>query len=186
MELKSFLEKYQPTDTIPAGDEVLARYREIVPASLVELWKAHGFGKYNNGIIEIVNPDEYRDTLEMWLGKKVDNYVPVALGAFGDLFYYRKLTETDEDVCVLDPHFRKIHNIVWSLNDFFNDFLTDEEIMSRNLMGNMLKEAKERLGELQRNEIYIFTPALAIGGAGKIDGVDKGNAQVHLSLLFQL
>ena len=186
MKLNKFTGKYNPSETIPADNAVIEKYKSIVPESLIELWKTNGFGKYNDGLIEIVNPDEYRDTLEMWLGKKVDNYVPIALGAFGDLFYYRKLTDTDEDVCVLDPQFKKIHNVVWSLDDFFNDFLTDDEIMTQNLMSNMQREANMKLGKLKRNEIYIFSPSLALGGSGKIDSVDKGNAQVHLSILFQL
>lgn len=186
MQLDNFLEKYKPAGTVPAGANVIAKYKDLVPASLLALWEKHGFGKYNDGLIEVINPDEYQDTLETWLGRKVDNYVPVALGSFGDLFYYRKLTDTDEDVCVLDPHYRKIHNVVWSLDSFFNDFLTDDEIMSQNLMGDMFGKALKKLGKLERNEIYIFSPALAMGGSGKIDSVDKGNAQVHLSILFQL
>jgi hypothetical protein len=186
MQLDEFTTKYKPTDAIIANDELVKRYSEKVPSALIELWKTKGFGKYNDGIIEIVNPEDFKGDLERTLGKEVPNYVPIAIGAFGDLFYYRKLSDTEEDVCLFDPHFRKIHVCCWSLTEFFNAFLCDEEIINRNLSKALFEAATKKLGKLKNGEIFFFTPALALGGTPTIEYVDKGNCHVHLEILFQL
>jgi len=186
MILENFLGKFKPTATVKATDATVDKYKDIVPEGLMELWTIHGFGKYNNGYLEIINPDDYSDTLGNWLGKRVDTYVPIALTAFGDLYYYRKLTDTDEDVCILEPHYRKIDVCVWSHDEFFNEYLCDERIHDGELRGELFKQAVEKLGELKNGEIYYFVPALILGGGEEIEHVDKGNAAVHLDMLFQM
>lgn len=186
MELQAFLQKYPAGKTTPAAKETIDKYKGLVPSALIELWEKQGFGKYGNGLIEIFNPDDFQDTLARWLGRKVDNYVPIAISAFGDLFYYRKLTETDEDVCYIDPQYRRINVCTWSLTDFFNDYLLSEENITDFLRKNLFEQAFEQNGELTNNEIYIFKLAFMIGGAEEIGNVDKGNAQVQLEILFQM
>ena len=100
MQLDEFTAKYKPTDAKVASEALIKSYSQKLPSALIELWKTKGLGKYNDGLIEIINPEDFEGDLERTLGKKVPNYVPIAMGAFGDLFYYRKLTDTDEDVCV--------------------------------------------------------------------------------------
>ncbi len=70
---------------------IIEEYREKVPQSLIDLWEADGFGKYNNGLIELINPKDFETSLWTWLGQEVENYVPFAISGFGELFYYRKL-----------------------------------------------------------------------------------------------
>ena len=45
-------------------------------------------------------------------------------------------------------------------------------------------EAKAKFGVLPLNEIYFFAPALVTGGAEEIKYVNKGDAAVHQSILF--
>ena len=186
MILDPFLHHYTPFESIPADQEVIRKYESIIPVALIELWKNHGLGKYNDGILEICNPSEYQDTLWTWLGKEVDTYVPIALSGFGCLFYYRKLTESDEDVCILNPHYRKISVCTWSLVDFFNTYLCNADIISTILKKDLFQQATEKFGILKQNEIFYFAPALVIGGAEDIKYVDKGIGKVHLHLLFQM
>lgn len=181
-----FLEKYSPTKTVPVSEETIERYKDIVPESLVQLWKQHGFGKYNNGLIELVDPAQYQELLEMWLGKKVDNYVPIMISAFGDLYYYRKLTPEAEDVCVLYPQYKKIENVIWSLDGFFNETLTDDDFIGERLSEDYFNEALEQLGLLEQDETYIYKLAFALGGAEDVSNLDKGNTFVQHSILFQL
>lgn len=110
--MKKFKEAFKiEENTIPVSRNILEEYREKVPHLLINLWKSDGFGKYNNGLIEIVNPNDFESILWTYLGKKVENYVPFAISGFGELFYYRRLTETDEDVCIIDIQYRRIQTI---------------------------------------------------------------------------
>ncbi len=107
--MKDFYNVFKATGiSEKVSEEIIKEYKGKVPSLLIDIWKEHGFTKYNQGLIELVNPKDYKDSLSTWLGRKVDNYVPFAITAFGELIYYRKLTETDEDVCMIDMQYRKI------------------------------------------------------------------------------
>jgi len=101
------------------SNNTINEYEKKVPQLLIDLWKSDGFGKYNNGLIETVNPKDFESVLWTWLGREVENYVPFAISGFGELFYYRRLSETDEDVCMINIQYRKIETLVWSLTAFF-------------------------------------------------------------------
>lgn len=186
MQPEKFLKTFEPGQTVIPPAETIALYEKILPAPLIALWREKGWGKYGGGLIELVDPSAFQDTLERWLGRKAPNYVPIAIGAFGQLFYYRKLTENDEDVCMLDPHYRSIINCSWSLSGFFDNYLCDEEVRHDILDEKLFSAAIMKHGPLSTNEIFFFSPALALGGAKEEKYIDKGNCQVHLEILFQL
>ena len=190
-----FLENYPPFNCNPAAPELLKKYADKVPQPLLDLWKNVGLGKYKHGLIELINPDDYNDTLWTWLGKEVENYVPIAIDAFGALYYYRLLEtppdleefiEVAEDVCVVEIHDREIRTCKWSIEEFFNDYLNDEEVMKYFLRVELFKEANLKEGFLSNGEIYYFAPALMLGGAETIENVQKGDARTHQELLFEM
>lgn len=184
---KKFLKSYKPSrNCIKITPELLEEYKNKVPKSLLNLWKNQGLGKYNKGLIEIVNPKDFEDTLWTFLGKKVENYVPIAITAFGELFYYRKLTETEEDVCLVDIQYRNIETVAWSLDLFFEDFLLDDEMKEEWLREKLFKKAMLQEKPLIKNEIFTFAPALALGGSAELKYIKRGNAQVYQDLVFQI
>jgi hypothetical protein len=185
--LEKFKSYYTPDEgCTPASAETIERYREKVPESLIEIWKTSGFGKYNNGLIEFVNPADFEDSLWTWLGKEVPNYVPFAISAFGELFYYRRITEVDEDVCIIDIQYREIKTLIWSMKGFLEDLLLDEEDRAVWLREKLFTEAFKQQGKLEKHEIFTFTPILAFGGAEEVEYLSKGNAQAYLDLVFQM
>ena len=185
MELTHFFKKYQPTHTEIASEALVNQYAHILPSSMIGLWRTKGLGKYNDGLIEVINPDDFQDDLERTIGRKASNYVPIAISGFGELFYYRKITATDEDVCLFDPHYKQIETCVWSLTDFFNGYLCDDSIIKEVLREDLFKASILKIGELVKNEVFFFVPALSLGGNESIEHIQKGNCQVHLSILFQ-
>jgi hypothetical protein len=64
---------------------------------------------------------------------------------------------------VIDPQYHKISNCCWNLNEFFNEYLIDEEIRAV-LRKEMFQDALIRFGLLKKYEIYIFSLAFALGG----------------------
>lgn len=185
--LENFNKYYQPgSDCTPASQAVIDLYANKVPDLLLDLWKTTGLGKYNNGLIELVNPQDFESSLWTWLGREVPNYVPIAITGFGELFYYRKLTETDEDVCLIDIQYRKIETLTWSLESFFESFLTDEDDRGEWLREELFKEAITQHGELAKHEVFTFVPVLAFGGSDDVASLQKGNAQVYQELVFQM
>ncbi len=185
--LENFKSHYQPdADCSPALEETLKHYENKVPESLIEIWKTSGFGKYNDGLIEFVDPADFENNLWTWLGREVPNYVPFAISGFGELFYYRKLAEDSEDVCLIDIQYRKIETLVWSMEDFLDEFLPNEAERNLWLRETLFKEAIIQNGKTVKHEVFTFTPILAFGGAEEIEYIQKGNAQVYQDLVFQM
>lgn len=190
LKLHTFVERCPPIGPLkPATQDVLERYRPLLPASLLELWERHGFGRYARGLVEVINPQDYEAILWKWLMRDEDpSRLPIALTAFGGIFYYRRLTDEDEDVSYLDPHGPEYQAVVcaWSLDQFFNEYLPDPEVESNLLDADLVRASIATIGPLEGGECFQFTPALRLGGTRDVRFVTKGNGQVHLDLLHQL
>ncbi len=190
IELQNFINFHQPSQNLMRADESkIIRYKGYLPDCLLELWAEYGFGLYGNGLIQIIDPDLYRDNLWGWLmrDEKDMDRLPIALSAFGDVFYYRELSEEgDEDVSFLNPHTSDGGDLVWSLHDFFNEWCCDDEVISGFLNASMFKDAVLKSGCLEMNQIYYFVPALRMGGNKSVSHIDRGDAVAHLDFLLQL
>jgi len=186
--LESFIETFKPGDNLRKPDEETLKKAEesVLPKELIALWKNYGFGNYGNGIIKVINPFEYASSLYTWLGGEDENKLPIFITGFGDILYYRKITDEDEDVSLLDIHYRSIDVCTYSFIEFIKFFIVDEEIYEEMLKKPLFTEALEKLGELSEKEIYLFAPALAIGGQEDVKFVKKGDAITQQQLLFQM
>ena len=185
--VKKFIENYKPGDNLKKPDnEILKNGKKMLPKEIVYLWENYGFGNYGNGIIKLVDPRDYMNSLYSWLGEKDFNKIPIMMSAFGDIFYYRKLENNENDVSLLDIHYRQIDVCAYSYQDFFNDYIIDGEIKKSVLRENLYNVAISQLGSLEYNEIFFFTPALIMGGAEDIKYIKKGSASVHHQILLQI
>jgi hypothetical protein len=185
--LESFYQTFQADAQREAvSTSILDQYAEKIPKELKHLWQTDGFGHYNQGLFQLVDPKDFRSVLDTWLGKTVDNYTPFAITAFGELFYYRKLSPTEGDICLVDIQFRKIEVIAWEMDDFLDNFLTHASEQEEWLRKSLFDEALQNLGVLSKNEVYTLAPILALGGAFSLNHLSKGNAQVYQELVFAM
>jgi len=187
-DFESFIEIFKPGDNLRKPDDETLKLAEesVLPKELIALWKNYGFGNYGNGLIKVINPFEYANSLYTWLGGKDENKLPIFITGFGDIFYYRKLTDEEDDVSLLDIHYRRIEVCTYSFMDFIEDFIVDEEIYEDILKKPLFTEAFEKLGELSEKEIYLFAPALALGGSEDVKFIKKGDAITQQQILFQM
>lgn len=183
----NFFKKFPPSnDLVKPTEEMLKWYADKLPEEILNFWKEYGFDNYANGLIKVIEPSNYFDSFYTWLGGEDFNKLPILVTAFGDIIYYRKLSETDYDICLLDIHYRKIEVCTYSLEEFFDGFIIDNEISEELLKEKLFAEAIESKGNLNFDEIFFFVPALALGGAESLKYVDKGNGAIHQQILFQI
>ena len=45
-------------------EEVIERYRDLVPKEMIEIWKKYGLGSFMNGYLRVINPDDYKKLVE--------------------------------------------------------------------------------------------------------------------------
>lgn len=182
-----FVNKYVPHEELQIpSSQTLEQFQDLLPKELLEFWQEYGFGDYGNGLLKVINPNDYMSSLYKWLGEENPTRLPILMTAFGNLFYYRKLSETEDDVCMLDIHYRQIINCGNSFGEFFENYIVDDEVEEKLLNKELFENAVKAKGALDEDEIYFFAPALAWGGSENVDCIQKGNAQVHQQLLFEM
>ncbi|VAW98613.1 hypothetical protein MNBD_GAMMA21-2432 [hydrothermal vent metagenome] len=178
---------------------VLQNYENSKPYQLVNYWKEFGFCGYGEGLFWTVNPANYEDVLQMWLGNtplwRREKFYVIARTAFGELYVRgdKSITTT-----IIDPHLNNIlpgddpsddlsqEKINQSIGVFFEvknkksvDYLDQND-------KPLFRRALKKLGPLKHDEMYTFVPALATGGIADIEHVQKVKIHEQLSLLAEL
>ncbi|KAF7762973.1 hypothetical protein PUND_b0285 [Pseudoalteromonas undina] len=178
-------------------------YKKELPNRLIEYWQKYGFCGWGDGILWVVNPEDYSEVLKKWLDEThfaerekagIDKYHVIARGAFGRLFVWG---ETSGQSIKINPLFGMLIPSDESadlINDgpdmlidlFFassskSDFEEEDEA-ERPLFERALKQ----LGPLEFDEMYAFVPALALGGTNKLENLKKVKVIEHLNFLADL
>ena len=167
-------------------EEILNFGRQMLPKEILELWEDHGFGAYGDGLIKVVDPRAYWNSLYSWLGRKDFSRIPIIVTAFGDIFYYRKLADNVNDVSLLNIHYRRTEACGASYQDFFERYILDKGVVKKVLRADLYQQAVKKLGKLDDPDIFFFTPALALGGGEDIKYIEKGNGAVHQQVLLAI
>lgn len=182
-----FVNTYKPsTDLTKPTQQMLEWYADKLPKELLHFWITYGFGNYGDGLIKVVEPSEYMDSFYTWIGKEDHSKIPILVTAFGDIFYYRKLSDTEGDVSLLDIHYRNIEVCDYSLKNFFEKYIIEPELSKELLKKSLFDQAIKKMGSLAYSEIYFFKPALVLGGGENTDYLDKGTGNVHQLVLHHV
>lgn len=185
--IDKFIETYLPGDNLVKPDEKILEFgKQMLPSEIIYLWENYGFGDYGNGIIKVVDPRDYMASLYTWLGGQDFNKIPIMVTAFGDIFYYRKLDDNENDISILNIHYRKIDVCAYSYQEFFDYYIIDDDVKNFVLREKLYSEAVNKFGHLSHDEIFFFVPALILGGVENIEHIGKGDANIHQQLLFEL
>ena len=185
--ITNFVKEYVPGKELKKPDEKLLEFaNQMLPPEIVYLWTTYGFGDYGDGIIKVVDPRDYMHSLYSWLGGQDFHKIPIMVSAFGDIFYYRKLENDENDVSMLDIHYRRIDVCAFSYEEFFEEYISDPEIKENVLRKDLFDQATKKLGSLKHNEAYFFVPALVLGGGEDIKYVSKGDASTHQHVLLEI
>lgn len=155
--LDRFVKTHPPSQQVsPAPRELVSAYEGILPASLLDLWSRKGLGFYGDLQLALIDPRLWQSVLDRWIDSTPDTVrrIPIALTPFGTLLYYRKLTETEEDVAYIDPVSKETSDLVWSLDDLFNKFLCERESLETLIPPALVQSARQECGTLFTGEVY--------------------------------
>ncbi|MCG6035764.1 DUF1851 domain-containing protein [Acinetobacter baumannii] len=178
------------------SEEIIKKYQGKLPNQLLEYWKAYGFSGWGNGLFWFVNPEDYQDVLDAWLEHVElpphEEYFVIARTAFGDLSVWGT-----------------IHGQCFTISPLMNQIFPSMEIMGKDegdLLIRIFMSSKEKrfinikdyknkplfdravkkYGELNKNEMFGFEPALILGGEAKLENVRKLPIISHLQFLASL
>lgn len=169
----------------------LEHYRGKLPDLLLNYWVEHGWCGYGNGILWLVNPQEYDGVVASWTeGAEIevrDAYHVVARSAFGDLYLWGEKTGPSVKIVSIFSRYdiQDFDIASGEMDKEVENFLLSKEVEYCDLE-NMFERAKKKLGVLNHDEMYGFVPALMLGGSPTLDHLEKVKAVEHLIFLSQL
>ncbi|RML74256.1 GAD-like domain protein [Pseudomonas syringae pv. atrofaciens] len=169
----------------------IAKYKGKLPDQLIYYWEEYGWSGFGNGILWIVNPQDYQSILDQWISStglpQHDNYYVIARSAFGELYVWgEKSCYSLSITSYMSRYSTRNSTFTGSKSDlgvkvFFLSM--KPEVIN---VADLFEPALEKLGELDSDEMYGFEPAIALGGSMELKNLQKVKTLEHLEFLSQL
>lgn len=178
---------------VPA--EKIERFRGKLLDKLLAYWRDYGWCGYAKGLFWTVDPDEWEDALEAWIGDTPvmarDSYYVIARSAFGKLVLWGTHTgcslKIDTASGLVFPVFDgkefRQDGPDLSLQLFFASTSRAAYDLKDLNDKPLFEQALSRLGPLDHGTLYGFVPALALGGEPSVERLQVLDARTHLSIL---
>jgi len=194
-----------PSNTTPVTEADISAFEGKLPPVIFDYWREFGFSTYRDGLVQMVNPADWKVALDGWLeGTELaekDSYHVLWISAFGELFVWGEKTGYDFAV---RPYLGTINlqkknyekalakgidsQNYWMESFAFKPSLHPEIGVDINDEDGkpLFKQAKKKLGPLKLNEIYGFAPAIQAGGEWRVENLKKIDGPVHFDILRQI
>ncbi|KVE85539.1 DUF1851 domain-containing protein [Burkholderia cepacia] len=178
--------------------EKIEKFRGKLPDKLLEYWHEYGWCGYAKGLLWTVDPDEWEDELDAWLGEtefmERDAYYVIARTAFGELILWGE--RTGQSLKIITPYGMIFPSFDESkferrgpdmaIQLFFSTCSKDAFDLLDIDKAPLFDRALEKLGPVDHTTMYGFVPALALGGTPALERLQKLDAHVHLDILSQV
>jgi hypothetical protein len=169
-----------PENCEKPSDEAIRAYEGLLPPELLDHWRDVGWCAYGKGLLWVVNPQQFEDVVEDWVDFESGRSFAFLRTAFAHLYLWH-----EGYVYSLDVQYGSLSKVTKNIKRIFT-LLCDPEIQENILRTKLYEQALERLGPPDRDECYAFVPALALGGSGGADTVQRVKIREHLGLLAQI
>lgn len=180
---------YIKTADVPKN--IIDKYKGILPEELIYIWEKMGFGIYENGFLQMVNPDEYEFIFE-YVDKLLEPTIVWGITALGDLLVW----EGNENWTIAPDEGNRffllnvrsckrgvIGDIDATLNTFIGRefFIKDKDFFN----SKVYLDIKDKLPKLNYGECYGYVPALALGGSKSVKNLKVVDAKAYIHLIGQ-
>lgn len=163
--------------------ELIEKYRSLLPAEMLTVWKEYGFGSFCDGYLKVVNPNDYADLLAdtYQLTSSPRQSPPVVLFAtgMGDLLIW------EDGYLTLVDYRHGNTNIVGKGFKIFFRSLTEYSYLIERLLWEPYPAAREKLGEPAFDECFGYVPLLALGGPETVAHLQKVKLREHIALIAE-
>jgi hypothetical protein len=196
-----FLSEFgEPAQQVQIPETVIQHYATKLPAQLLTYWRGVGACSFHDGLLWMVNPEDYKVTLEEWLEgtpfEKRKDLAVFARTAFGELKVWAK---GRGNIMNIDPHHSIIFHFAGADKGSWNE--QEEDFDMRVWWGasspenfdyedasekHLFKRALKKLSFLTDEDMYGFSHSLALGGKETLDNLDVVKLEVYHDLARQM
>ena len=171
--------------------ETINKYKGKLPDELLNIWNIMGYGIYENGFMQLVNPDEYEFVFE-YIDKLLEPSIVFAITAMGDLLIWEGnknwTIAPNEGNRVKQIDVRKCKSRVIGEIDFVFDILLGDDygISGKNFFDSKpYLDIKGKLPKLQYSQCYGYVPALVLGGKVSNKNLQVVDAKTYIDIIGQ-
>ncbi|WP_217560324.1 T6SS immunity protein Tdi1 domain-containing protein [Paenibacillus sp. GbtcB18] len=157
---------------------VIEKYKDNVPAQVVEVWRNFGFGGINDGYLRVVNPDDFQEVLNDTYNRN-QRAIPLFTTAMGDILVW-------EDEYLLSLNYRKheVNVVAKNFKFFFNDIF-DDYYLNNALGWAPYPDAIKKYETPAFDECFGYVPLLGLGGTEKVENLKKVKLIEHIYLITE-
>ena len=195
--LDFFAERYgEPTVFVPAPEEVLNRLAPQVPEVMLDYWQRFGFSVFQDGYMQLVNPETYAAALEDWLkGTSLDGtdqYCVIQKDAFGRMIVWGQNTGINftirptADAIQMRRSNQAKDIAAGDINRWAERCFHEIKLDKDDVYGRLFTEATDRLGPLGADQMLGLVPAVPLGGQLAAENFQIFSAPEHLAMLAQI
>lgn len=176
------------------SEETIAKYKELFsgkfPEEIIWIWRSMGFGIYEEGYLQIVNPEEYNFAFN-YIDKLLEPTIIWGITAIGDLL----LWEGNDNWTIAPDEgnratFLNIRNfkdeVIGSEIDVFLDILIDDKYdLIETYKAKPYLSIKDKLPKLKYGQCYGYVPALPLGGKASNKNLKVVDAKNYINIIGQ-
>ncbi len=170
--------------------ETINKYKGILPDELLSIWQTMGYGVYEDGFLQLVNPDEYEFVFD-YIDKLLEPSIVFGITALGDLLIWEgnknKTIASDEGnrvkiINIRSSKSRALDNFRGAIDIFFDDyFIAKKDYFD----SKAYLDVKDKLPKLQYGQCYGYVPALALGGKASNKNLQVVDAKTYIDIVGQ-
>lgn len=139
-------------------------------------------GTYNNGLISVLDAELAGKLLSQWNWLLKEQFIPLILTGFGDVFLYDKNAKS---IHFLEVQRGLIEYVDSEITWFMDEFLDTPEVVNDVLKKSKYDELAISKRSLDYLEAFILEPWLMLGGKDELSKYSIGSCAVYLDLVGQ-
>ncbi|MGV3613144.1 MAG: T6SS immunity protein Tdi1 domain-containing protein [Fluviicola sp.] len=171
------------------SSEIIQKYKDILPDDLIYIWENMGLGIYENGFLQLINPEDYEFVFQ-YVDKLLHPTIVIGITALGDLLVWegnegRTIAENEGKRCKLINVRKCTDNVIsgflGTFNVFMQHFLEEKDYFD----AKPYLEIKDKLPKLEYGQCYGYVPALALGGSKSTKNLKIVDAKSYINTIGQ-
>lgn len=185
-------ENYQKHEEVT--EEIISKYITLFkgkfPEEIIWIWRNMGFGIYENGYLQIVDPAEYDFAFD-YIDKLLEPTIIWGITALGDLLLWEGndnwTIAPDEGNRATFINIRRpeIEMIGHKVRTYLNILINDEDDLIDTYKAKPYLDIKGKLTVLEYGQCYGYIPALVLGGKATNKNLQVVDAKSYVDIIGQ-
>lgn len=176
------------------SEETIEQYQQLFngkfPEEIIWIWRNMGFGTFENGYLQMVDPEEYIFVFD-YIDKLLNPTIVWGITALGDLLLWEgnddwtiAPDEGNRAALINIRQFKK--SIIGGEVDVYLDILVnDEEDLIDTYKAKPYLDTKGKLPTLKYGQCYGYVPALPLGGKASNNNLHVVDSKSYIEMIGQ-